>query len=194
MRLTFLSAILVFLFSTGNGAIEWNFTFPIGTGPTAELQVGTPPVTVRVYAYLDPIYSFMTDLEIPDASVHGKYSPFQSSSFVQTDVLIDWTGQPAGLNGEQKTSKPFAVRNDSLYAAIAPFGTLGFGHSPADGQALSFVEGLLADYADQVVSVSYDNIPAAADHAGEVGLLLRFGNRQAARCSAEWLELEEANR
>ncbi|KAI6202606.1 hypothetical protein M3Y99_01871400 [Aphelenchoides fujianensis] len=137
-KIRFLSVLLFLILSIGNAEIEWNFTFPIGTGPTAELSA----------------------------------------------VIV--------LNGEQKTSKPFAVRNDSLYAAIAPFGTLGFGHSPADSQAPSFVESLLADYADQVISFSYDNIPTAADHPGEVGLLLRFGDRQAARCSAEWLELEEA--
>ncbi|KAI6240362.1 hypothetical protein M3Y99_00468200 [Aphelenchoides fujianensis] len=134
-----LPVLLLLLLSVGaNAEVSWTFTTTQGSGVTLEIGVGTPATTVSLYAFVDSQDHYETDLLIPDPSIGGAYDYTQSSSFVFVSTLFDYDGvTPIGVYGKEtftigeKTveSKPFAVRNDSIFQESYGNGTgaIGFG-------------------------------------------------------------------
>ncbi|KAI6237611.1 Aspartic protease 3 [Aphelenchoides besseyi] len=188
------------LLAITNAEISWNFTTTESDLIPLIVQIGTPPVDVKLKSFIGTLFSFMTDMEVPTASIHGAYDPSHSTSFQQTDVLYDFDGSVIGLigtetfmiNSVKRTLLPFAARNDSLYAYYNGIGSLGFGRPTDNNVAQSFILSLISGEKEKVVSFAMDFVDSPSTSISHIiNGTVSIGSRQPKHCSGSWLELPE---
>ncbi|KAI6185131.1 hypothetical protein M3Y99_01957900 [Aphelenchoides fujianensis] len=188
---------LLLIFVGVNAEVSWTFTTTQGLGVTLEIGVGTPATTVSLYAFVDSQDHYETDLLIPDVSIGGTYDYTQSPTFEFVSTYFDYDGvTPIGVYGKEtftiggKTveSKPFAVRNDSIFQESYGNGTgvIGFGMPTFPNDFGNFVQSLLDAEDEKVVSFSYDTVPQWNDNQTVMAGVISIGGRQPDRCSSDW--------
>ncbi|KAI6225386.1 hypothetical protein M3Y99_01347500 [Aphelenchoides fujianensis] len=178
--------------------INWPFSSE-GNGRLAfDLQIGTPPVSLKAFGLPEAgnSYGDWGGFWLADANVGGPYDHTKSSTFVQTAVLND-TDVPIGLIGtdtfvigdQTKASKPFAVLNVSDFLPNSETAFFKFGQKKEEEPP--FIVSLLNDETEKVLSFSYESIPDPSATSQVANGTLEIGGRQPSKCASDWVEFAQ---